>query len=562
MSTTYHDAITVGAAANAATFNTPLGDLDGAIDDVNDRIDTLILSDGASDAEVVDTRNGYTVLDRRIDDLVPVTQMLYVDAAFHGLTGANRFKTITLALAAATAGCTVFIAPGTYTEDVTFADHNVTLSGAGTPYFDGSNLQGGTIILGSINLGSKIGARIRDLGIDVRGSSIDDGIDSGVISGSTACHLDCNNLILIGKGSSVSLSRGHGILCQNNGGNQIRNCRFHYWYHGVAFRCSDSIATDCYFNQCLSDAVIIKGDTGTGSANRNVIANCVINGDPASGFTCGGPMRVQNVNAGTTARWNTISNVTANNVGEACVIIQQTAGTCANVLVSNVVSYNAGDDPSRADFDVLAATDILFMNCMSGQRAAGYGFRSTGSRIRALNCSSDTTGAGRVSTITTGWDYLDLGSGQGSDLVRVQNVGFERLSNAIPLRDMTQFCNVKSVANGSAVDAITCLWTGNGNTSSIAVELMVNYESGSIARLFHYHIMILRPNSTTLVMISEAIGTAPLNTTGTGNNMTVGVDVATANTAKIQFTGSGGVGTATYSARILSLTTSSWTITP
>jgi hypothetical protein len=204
---------------------------------------------------------------------------------------------------------------------------------------------------------------------------------------------------------------------------------------------------------------------------------------------------------------------------------------------------------------------ISSIACLAS-RSDGYGFRSTGSRVRAVNCSSDTSGAGRVSTTATGWDYLDLGSGSGIDINRVQNVLFDRLANAFSLRDSAIFANNKTVPNGSAVDAITCLWIGNGNTTSLVIEIMVNYESGSIARLYHYHIVIVRPNSTTLAATIEAIGTAPLNTTGAGNSMSVTVDVATANTAIVKFTGSGGAATATYMARVLSLTTSSWLITP
>jgi len=72
MSTSHHTAITTGAAANASTINAPLGQLDAAINTVDDRIDALILSDGTSDAEVVDARGGYALLDNRLDALLPL----------------------------------------------------------------------------------------------------------------------------------------------------------------------------------------------------------------------------------------------------------------------------------------------------------------------------------------------------------------------------------------------------------------------------------------------------------------------------------------------------------
>jgi hypothetical protein len=204
MTTHYHDPIVAGENNSPATINTRLGDLDGAIDTVDTRIDTLILSDGESDAEVIDSRNGYTLLNSRIDDLVPVTKTLYVDAGFHGKTAANRFTTISAAMTAATAGSIIHVAPGTYTENVTFSQINIKLIGAGRPSWDGTDLAGGTIIIGLINCASKRGAAVRDLGVDIRTTAQVDAIESGTTAQHTNLGQSFRNIVAIGKGAAVS----------------------------------------------------------------------------------------------------------------------------------------------------------------------------------------------------------------------------------------------------------------------------------------------------------------------------------------------------------------------
>ena len=502
-----------------------------------------------------DTR--YIKKSNYLADVYNKTNTYLVDPNFTLNTAAKRYTTIQGALSAAAAGSTIMVAPGTYTENLTFGANNVTLIGSGQPYYDGTNLIGGTIIIGLIDCDGKRGTTIKDLGVDIRTTAQVDAISSdNSAAGTTAIYQEFHNLILIGRGSDAA---GHGILCQTGGGNVIRNCKFYTWTHGVALRCSNSIVSDCYFYNCLGDSVIIKSDTGSGNAWNNTITNCIIDGATTSGYTRGGPIRIQSNHASFTTRFNTVSNITAKNCGEACVLIQQVAGTCANVMVSNVISYSNGDSAGRADFDVDAATDVHFSNCMSAQRSAGYGFRSSaaGLRVRAMNCSSDLTGAGRFSG---SFDYLDLGSGLGIDYAQFKNVTFDQQTSAIAMRDSCIVTGKISTVLSTAVDAITCLWTGNGNYSSLAIDLLVTLQSGTIARTYQYQIAVVRANTTTLAAAIQQVGST-LNTSGSGNSMTAAVGVATANTAKIQFTGVTGASVVTYTARIVSLTTSSWSIT-
>lgn len=561
MTTNHHTNIATGAAANASTFNNPLGQLDAAIDQVDDRIDTIIASSGTSSTEVVDARSGYSVLDKRIDDLYLRGLIFLVDASFNGLSAANRFTTIAAAMAAATAGTTILIANGTYTEDVTFSQANISLIGSGQPYFDGTNLIGGTIIKGRINCAGKRGAKVKNLGVDVRSTAQVDAVTADAATvGTAAIYQEFESLILIGKGP-VGANQGHGILCSTGGGNTIRNCKFYYWFHGVALRCSNSIVSDCYFFNCLSDSVIVKGDTGSGDAWNNTISNLVIDGDGSNAFTRAGPVRIQNVHASTTTRWITVSNVTVKNSGEGAILIQQIAGFCASMMISNVVSYNNGDAAIRADFDVDGATDVHFSNCMSASRAAGWGFRTQNGadRIRAMNCSSDFTGAGRVTGV---YDYLDLGSGAGVDFARIQNLTFDDpVTAAMTVRRSGLMRGAGTAASGVNSDACTITWMGSPNYTAMAFEIIFAIQSGDLGKIYHYHGVIARAGATTLKGTIEAIGTAGLAPAGSGFSLVVVLDFGVANVGRIRVSGSGGAVPYTYEARILSVNVGAWQLT-
>lgn len=485
------------------------------------------------------------------------TNVLLVDPNFSTTRPSNCYTTIATAMTAAAAGNTILIAPGSYTENVTFTQANITLRGSGTPHFDGTNLVGGTIILGSIDCDGKVGAKVLDLGVDIRAAASDNAIESDVsATGTSAIYQEFRNLTLVGKGSSVSGDRGHGILCQTGGGNIVRNCKFFEWYHGVALRCSDSIVSDCYFKSCLSNSVIIKSDTGSGDAWRNTVTNCIIDGT-ASGTSYGGPIRIQSIHASYSTRYNTVSNITAKSCSEAAVLIQQTAGTCANVMVSNVVSYNSGDSASRADFDVDTATDIHFTNCMSANRNNGYGFRTTGLRTRAMNCSSDTTGAGRY---TGSYDYLDLGSGLGTDLARFRNLTFDANTEASPMRLFNIITGEGTVDNVTTETVLEGVWTGSPNTTMVAINLTFISTSGGHSNIYQRRISLVRPNSTTLEGAMETIGTDLISGAGAQNKLTITLDVATANTFKVRCVATASTVGFSYFAEVLSGNTGAWTI--
>jgi hypothetical protein len=338
--------------------------------------------------------------------------VLLVDPSFGPDLAPGHFTTIGAAMAAAAAGSTIHVAPGTVTENVTFSQDRLRLIGSGKPRFDGSNLVGGTLITGQVNMNGKNGCEVRSLGVDVRtfsGSEMDAILDNRLTPS------DANNsyvdLAVLGVG--LSSGTGHGILLSGGGKNTVRGCSFYVWYHGLALRGSGNIVSDCYFWACTGNSIIVKSATPSGDAKGNAITNCILDGDPANAYLRAGPIRVQSFAAGLTTSDTTILGSSGQNTGEAFVKVEVVAGRCERTTVSNCSCTGGGDDASRADFDVAGATDVHFEGCMSTARAAGYGFRVGGvgvARITAQGCHSDHSGAGRVSG-QANFDAAELNAG-------------------------------------------------------------------------------------------------------------------------------------------------------
>lgn len=346
-------------------------------------------------------------------DIYHRTGVYLVDPNFTVNAAAHRYNTIQAAVTAAPAGSLIKIASGPYIEDITFGQNNVLLVGAGKPYFDGTDLIGGTIIKGQINCNGKIGATLKDLGVDIRAHAQDDAIYNST-GGTTPKYQRFENLRVVGKGSATAGDRGHGILLQSGGYNSVTNCDFHLWYHGLAFRCSHSTVTNSRFYSCFSDAVIIKSDTGSEDADYCLIGDCESIGTTGSAYDRAGPFKVESAHASYHSNHITIDNCVCQNTAEAAVLITKTAGAITDVLVSNVTETGGGDSAGRAQFDVDSATVVNFVNCHSTSRSAGYGFRARGTaaQIRVVGCVADSTGAGQSTTADTGtFDYLDIGPG-------------------------------------------------------------------------------------------------------------------------------------------------------
>ena len=129
-------------------------------------------------------------IDRRATAAMVTTfatgSLLLVDATFTSNSDARRFATIGAALAAAAAGDTIQIGPGTYTEDLVVTDHYIKILGSGMPAYDSTSgrLVGGTIIRGKLTCNASIGLVVRDLGFDLYGVN-SDGIEASASNGSS-----------------------------------------------------------------------------------------------------------------------------------------------------------------------------------------------------------------------------------------------------------------------------------------------------------------------------------------------------------------------------------------
>lgn len=375
MSTTYHDAIATGAPANASTFNTPLGDLDAAIADLDSTLDALILGSGTSPAEVIAARSGYTILDDRTDDLYHKSNVLLVDASFVGNTSAKRFTTITLALAAATPGCTIFVAPGIYAENAVMTQDGIKLIGSGAPYYDSGSgrLVSGTIIRGKIDRNTKLGIMIRDLGVDLFGVNSVDCIAGATIGTNTFARFE--NLSLLGNGNAA-LSHG---LYMGGSYNTAHNIRIYNCYHGIAVHGSYTNISNIQLYSCNGTAIIVKAKSAIDCFHVN-ITNVTMEGNPAAPTTRSGAIIMQ-AEDGVAVRRVNVSNVTArycvNGVVNNNRNMSDAGSLISEISYVNIASDGNLDQAGIGDFEVRSGSNIMFNNCRSTNRVNGYGFKVT-----------------------------------------------------------------------------------------------------------------------------------------------------------------------------------------
>ncbi len=174
-----------------------------------------------------------------------------MDTSGNDSTGARGkpskpFLTIDAAIAAATAGDTIYIAPGTYASPTT-EKAGLTYIGAGRPRFNSltapTALQYGTILQGhwAMSLG---GQSVSHLGIDV-GSAFCTANFSGVAQeglwfyqsspSSRPYGFQCRDVIVLGKDASNC----HAFLAENVTNVLFENCWSYYNTHGIACKGAD-----------------------------------------------------------------------------------------------------------------------------------------------------------------------------------------------------------------------------------------------------------------------------------------------------------------------------------
>jgi hypothetical protein len=483
-------------------------------------------------------------------------KQLMVDTGFTTSTAAKRFSTITAALSAATAGDTISISAGTYTENLTVSQNYLHIVGYGMPTYDSGTgrLVGGTVIRGTIDCQNRPGIVISDLGIDLYGVDSADAITASNTT-PTDVYQTFQNLFLLGNGYDA---QAHGLLASGGNHISIRSVKLRNWYHGLALRCSfaDVDGVDAF--ACTGNTIIVKSETPSGDALHTNISNVSINGNPADAYQRGGPIRVQSANDGNYTAWCNIVNVTAQNTGEACILIERALettyrGTVSDVNVVNAFCYNGGDSAARADFDVAGGTNITFTNCHSLARAAGYGFRvRTTDNAAQVKVHSSTCAAGGAGTYTGPFDYLQLngktyvGSFVGAGLINV--------ADQLPFQQAVEFSGQINSIVGTAVEIFRMVYTGSGY-SGVVCDVIVCCNSGNHVSFDRFRVACERPGSSTLLAAQAQDGTRLASAAGAHGTVTLSVDVGTANTLIVKATGVSYVAAVSY--KVSALTTHS-----
>lgn len=335
---------------------------------------------------------------------------LNVDAAFTTNAAANRFATITAALAACTGGETIRIAPGIYTEDFTIADDGIKLIGSGQPYYDSGTgrLVNGTIIRGRISTGVVAGLVIRDLGVDLVGVDNKDCI--GGTNTDAALARRYENLTLLGNGSGAL---SHGLYVVGHG-TTIHNVQIYRCYHGMAIHGAHTNASDMHVEQCYGTAIVIKSKNGYDVYDVN-LNNITMLGDTVASTSRSGPLQLQT--ADSTSLYNiNISNVTAHNCinGIFQILLGDATGDIANVSLVNCTSYNNSDAALVGDFRIKDVDGLYLTACRSFSRLTGYGFEieagGTATNIYVYGAFADATGAG---THSGAFDFIEMNGNPG-----------------------------------------------------------------------------------------------------------------------------------------------------
>lgn len=472
-------------AAEVDTARGVFGNLDARLDDITDdvttlgaEIDALVIGSGTSQAETITARGTYDTLSDRLDDIVPSTNVYYVDANFTGDQAAhNRYNDITTAIAAAAAGSVIYIGPGTYTETVAFAANNVKLIGSGQPGYDSGTgrLVGGTVIRGRISMGAYTGLVIRDLGVDLYGVNSQDNLGSSNII-ETAVHRTIQNVTILGNGYD---SLGHGIYASGDY-YLVDNVRIINTHHGIAIHGRYSSFSNLIIERCAGSSVIIKSKASVGSVEDINVSNVVIKGDSASASykDWGGPFVVQASESEVTRNVN-ISNVTA----ETCVngVIQvnrlSASGTIEDIHFTNVASKNNKDLALVGDYWLKSGNNLVFVNCSSMDRAAGYGWNADAATdnlgaVYLHSCTADTTGSGAATGTFT---YAQINGDQINNTVYRAFPRTNRMSGALSGFAASAGITVNSGTGATNVANITGI--DGGTTEGFSGIILVHARS-------------------------------------------------------------------------------------
>jgi hypothetical protein len=157
------------------------------------------------------------------------------------------------ALAAVATGGKIIIPTGTYSGNLIITK-GVTISGGGEPFYDGTTLIGGTIIVGKVTAYAA-GVRLFDFGVNQTTTLDADGIVAGVTPDSARLDFVAERISVLGRGNAAGSV--HGVIAQSGQGARI-NAKVFKYYHCIALRVSYGLAKDCYTEDADATSIIIK----------------------------------------------------------------------------------------------------------------------------------------------------------------------------------------------------------------------------------------------------------------------------------------------------------------
>lgn len=261
----------------------------------------------------------------------------FVDTLYNSIGG---YSTYALAEAAASAGDTIVFVDavvGTTNApaNITVGKGYLNIEGQGNPkYLSASSTweSGGTRIIGTFQIGSQNGLKIRRLTFDGNGANVD-AFTSDASAGVRNCEIHDCCFGNIGTNS-------HLCLLQNGSGWKLSNLSFFKTgsgSHALALRCSDVVGNNFSFeNTAGNSSIIVKSDTGSGSA-RNVVLTG-IRGKCTSLYSLS-TILIQSAHADYITENIVISDVVWGDgvvSANGAVQIQQDAGSCRNITFNGV----------------------------------------------------------------------------------------------------------------------------------------------------------------------------------------------------------------------------------
>lgn len=216
----------------------------------------------------------------------------------------------------------IVLSSGTFdltTDSISFSRGDFSIRGAGKPRHSSGSLLGGTVVIGGFDLNDNNRIGISDLGIDVSGTTGSvNGVEFGGTSGDGH---QIRNVAALGKDVA------HAYLANTGANHHFENISAWNFDHGLIFKCSDSIASNLYFENIDIYAVGFVADL------RDVENNLVTNTNAKS---CGRGVAYES--DGNWCRYNNVVNVVDDSCAYGVTFVDQTAAGSTTAEDNKVMS--------------------------------------------------------------------------------------------------------------------------------------------------------------------------------------------------------------------------------